>query len=83
MADENRIKRKILTRHRNMQHVTIYRQEMIGGNHDAVRLHECPTQAQLLRLRRHDAANVTPIDEQVGRILEAPVPSRSLLGRAV
>ena len=48
-----------------------YRQEMIGENHDAVRWHERPTQKQLARLRRHYAANVTLIDEQVGRILEA------------
>jgi arylsulfatase A-like enzyme len=48
-----------------------YRQEMIGGNHDAVRWQRRPTREQLLRLRRHYAANVTLIDEQVGRILEA------------
>ncbi len=50
---------------------TAYRREMIEGNHDAVRWHEHPTREQLLRLRRHYAANVTLIDEQVGRILRA------------
>ena len=48
-----------------------YRQEMIRGHHDAVRWHERPTQEQLLRLRRHYAANVTLIDEQIGRIWQA------------
>jgi arylsulfatase A-like enzyme len=44
---------------------------MVAGNHDAVRWHERPTQEQLLRLRRYYAANVTLIDEQVGRVLDA------------
>jgi len=48
-----------------------YRQEMIRGNHDGVCWRERPTREQLLRLRRHYAANVTLIDEQIGRILEA------------
>jgi arylsulfatase A-like enzyme len=47
-----------------------YRQEMIVGNHDAVRWHERPTREQLQVLRRHYAANVTLIDEQIGRILD-------------
>jgi arylsulfatase len=50
---------------------TAYRREMIDGNHDAVRWRERPTHEQLLRLRRHYAANMTLIDEQIGRILEA------------
>jgi arylsulfatase len=48
-----------------------YRREMIAANHDAVRWHERPTPEQLLRLRRHYAANVTLIDEQVARVLAA------------
>jgi len=47
------------------------RKEMIQGNHDAVRWTEKPGQEQLLRLRRHYAANMTLIDEQVGRVLKA------------
>ena len=46
------------------------REEFINGNHDAVRWHERPTREQLLRLRRHYAANVTLIDEQIGGILD-------------
>lgn len=48
-----------------------YRQEMIEGNHDAVRWQEHPSPDQLRRLRRYYAANVTLIDEQVGRIVQA------------
>ena len=48
-----------------------YRREMVRGNNDAIRWHERPTRAQLMRLRRHYAANVTLIDEQIGRMLEA------------
>ena len=47
-----------------------YRGEMIHGNHDAVRWSERPTKEQLLRMRRHYAANVTLIDEQIGQILD-------------
>jgi arylsulfatase len=60
----------------------VYRREMIGGNHDAVRWHERPTREQLLRLRRHYAANVTLIDEQVGRVLVA-LERRGYLDNAV
>jgi len=45
------------------------RREFINNNHDAVRWHERPAREQLLRLRRHYAANVTLIDEQIGEIL--------------
>jgi arylsulfatase A-like enzyme len=41
------------------------------ANHDAVCWNERPSYAQLLRLRRHYAANVSLIDEQIGEILEA------------
>ena len=61
---------------------TAYRKEMIGGNHDAVRWHERPTPEQLLRLRRHYAANVTLIDEQVDRILRA-LDRRGYLDNAI
>jgi arylsulfatase A-like enzyme len=59
-----------------------YRQEMIRGNHDAVRWHERPTREQLLRLRRHYAANVTLIDEQIGRVLQA-LEQRGYLENAI
>lgn len=48
-----------------------YRHEMMVGNHDAVRWRENPSPEALLRLRRYYAANVTLIDEQIGRILRA------------
>ncbi len=48
-----------------------YREEMIDGNHDAVRWQADPTVEQLARLRGHYAANVTLIDEQIGRIMAA------------
>jgi arylsulfatase A-like enzyme len=48
-----------------------YREEMKRGNHDAVIWNDAPSDEQLLRLRRHYAANVTLIDEQIGRIMAA------------
>lgn len=48
-----------------------YRQEMITGNHDAIRWRECPDQDSLKRLHKHYAANITLIDEQIGVILDA------------
>jgi len=48
-----------------------YREEMLSNNHDAVKWHEKPSREQLLRLRRFYAANMTLIDEQVGRIVDA------------
>lgn len=50
---------------------TIYRQEMISCNHDAVRWRECPDEASLRRLHRYYAANITLIDDQIGLILSA------------
>ncbi len=52
-------------------HHALQRQVMIDQNYDAVRWTERPSAEQLLRMRRHYAANVTLIDEQVGRILAA------------
>ncbi len=60
----------------------VLRQVMIEGNHDAVRWCERPTREQLERLRRYYAANVTLIDEQVGRLLEA-LHHRGLLENAI
>ena len=48
----------------------LYREEMISGNHDAVAWKENPAPDELRRLRRFYAANVSMIDEQIGRILE-------------
>ena len=48
-----------------------YRSEMVRGNHDAVRWRDRPSREQLLRLRRHYAANVTLIDEQIGQTMDA------------
>lgn len=59
-----------------------YRQEMIGGNHDAVGWRENPSPAQLRRLRAFYAANVTLIDEQIGKIL-ATLQARGYLDDAI
>jgi arylsulfatase len=48
-----------------------YRREMMTNNHDSVKWHDQPTAEQLRRLRKHYAANMTLIDEQVGRIVQA------------
>lgn len=48
-----------------------YREEMIEGNHDAVRWMGMPSAEQLQRLRQYYAGNVSLIDNQVGRILDA------------
>ena len=48
-----------------------YRSNMMKGHPDAVKWHERPSEAQLLRLWKHYAANVTLIDEQVGQILSS------------
>jgi arylsulfatase A-like enzyme len=47
----------------------LYRDQMVNGNHDAIRWSEHPSREQLQRLHRHYAANVTLIDEQIGHIL--------------
>lgn len=46
------------------------RQNMIRNNYDSVAWKENPSAAELLRLRRHYAANVSMIDEKVGQIIE-------------
>ncbi len=48
-----------------------YRKEMMTQNHDSIRWHDLPSPELLLRLRRHYAANVTLIDEQIGQIMTA------------
>lgn len=47
-----------------------YRREMVENNHDAVKWHDQPTKEQLKRMRKFYAANMTLIDEQIGRIIE-------------
>jgi arylsulfatase A-like enzyme len=59
-----------------------YRQEMVRGNHDAVRWRERPAPDRLERLRRHYAANVSLIDEQIGLLLDA-LRERGILEDAV
>jgi arylsulfatase len=46
------------------------RQSMVDFNIDSVAWRENPSKEDLLRLRRHYAANVTMIDEQVGGIMD-------------
>jgi len=52
-------------------HHALQREWCLEGNHDAVNWQLKPSDDQLLRLRRHYAANVTSIDEQVGNIIAA------------
>jgi arylsulfatase A-like enzyme len=47
-----------------------YRQMTIKQNHDAVKWKEDPSAAELSRLRTYYDANVTLIDEQIGRIID-------------
>lgn len=49
---------------------TVLRENMIRSNFDSVAWQELPSPADLLRLRRHYAANVSMIDEKVEQILE-------------
>jgi arylsulfatase len=46
------------------------RENMIRNNYDSVAWRHRPARDDLLRLRRHYAANVSMIDEKVGQILE-------------
>ncbi len=47
-----------------------YRDVMIHGNHDGIHWTEHPTAEQIKRLRKHYAANVHMIDEQIGEVLQ-------------
>ncbi len=58
------------------------RDNMIEFNFDSIAWRRDVSPADLLRLRRHYAANVSMIDEQVGRILEA-LDSRGYLDNAL
>lgn len=46
------------------------RDNMIRYNYDSIAWKERPSKQELLRLRRHYAANVTMIDEKVGQIMK-------------
>ncbi|HYF18165.1 MAG TPA: sulfatase-like hydrolase/transferase, partial [Ramlibacter sp.] len=46
------------------------RSNMIRNNYDSVSWKDQPTREELLRIRRHYAANVTMIDDKVGEILQ-------------
>jgi len=63
-------------------HHALQRQWCLEGNHDAVNWQLKPSKEQLLRLRRHYAANVTTIDEQVGNIINA-LEQKDLLDNSV
>lgn len=58
------------------------RQNMIESNFDSVAWRTDTSPADLLRLRRHYAANVTMIDHQLGRILQA-LDTRGYLDNAL
>jgi arylsulfatase len=48
----------------------VLRQNMIDFNFDSVRWKNTPSEEELLKLRRHYAANVSMIDEKVGEIIQ-------------
>lgn len=58
------------------------RRNMIEHNYDSVAWQERPSADDLLRVRRHYAANVTMIDEKVGQILET-LDARGYLDNAI
>jgi len=49
----------------------ILRQNMIANNYDSIAWKLRPDSTELLRIRRHYAANVTMIDEKIGQIMAA------------
>jgi arylsulfatase len=60
----------------------VLRDNMVEFNFDSIAWRHGPSQADLLRLRRHYAANVSMIDHQVGRILQA-LDARGYLDNAL
>ncbi len=60
----------------------ILRENMMRNNYDCIAWKERPSRDELLRLRRHYAANVTMIDEQIGHLLDV-LERRGYLENAV
>jgi len=58
------------------------RSNMIRNNYDSVAWRERPSSEDLLRIRRHYAANVTMIDDKVGEIMKA-LDERGYLDNAI
>ncbi|VTU40759.1 Arylsulfatase [Variovorax sp. PBS-H4] len=58
------------------------RNNMIRNNYDSVSWKDKPTPEELLRIRRHYAANVTMIDDKVGEILKT-LDQRGYLDNAI
>jgi arylsulfatase len=58
------------------------RNNMIRNNYDSVSWKERPSREELLRIRRHYAANVTMIDDKVGEIMQT-LDERGYLDNAV
>ena len=60
----------------------VLRDNMVEFNFDSIAWRRNVSQADLLRLRRHYAANVTMIDQQIGRIMAA-LDARGYLDNAI
>ncbi|MBL8385227.1 MAG: sulfatase-like hydrolase/transferase [Burkholderiales bacterium] len=58
------------------------RRNMIRNNYDSVAWKDRPTREELLRIRRHYAANVTMIDDKIGAIL-ATLDAKGYLDNAL